>query len=42
VRRTAREGEVQWDPAAGVLPADALDGADAIVHPAGAGIGDRR
>ena len=42
VRRTAREGEVQWDPAAGVLPADALDGADAIVHLAGAGIGDRR
>ena len=42
VRRTAREGEVQWDPNAGVLPADALEGADAVVHLAGAGIGDHR
>lgn len=42
VRRPAREAEVQWDPAAGVLPADALEGADAVVHLAGAGIGDHR
>jgi len=33
---------VQWDPAKGVLPVDALEGADAVVHLAGAGIGDRR
>ncbi len=42
VRRTAATGEVQWDPATGVLPVDALEGADAIVHLAGAGIGDHR
>ncbi len=35
-------GEVQWDPAAGKLdPAD-LAGVDAVVHLAGAGIGDKR
>jgi uncharacterized protein (TIGR01777 family) len=42
VRRPAVAGEIQWDPAAGVLAADALEGADAIVHLAGAGIGDHR
>ncbi len=42
VRRTASTGEIQWDPAAGVLAADGLDGADAVVHLAGAGIGDHR
>lgn len=42
VRRPAGAGEVQWDPAGGVLPVDALEGADAVVHLAGAGIGDHR
>ena len=42
VRRPARDGEISWDPAHGVLAADALDGADAVVHLAGAGIGDHR
>ena len=43
VRRTpSGDGEIQWDPAKGVLAADALDGADAVVHLAGAGIGDHR
>ncbi len=42
VRRPATTGEVQWDPAAGVLAVDALEGADAVVHLAGAGIGDHR
>ena len=42
VRRTAAAGELQWDPSAGVLPVDALEGADAVVHLAGAGIGDHR
>ncbi|MEY4174861.1 MAG: hypothetical protein RI900_2026 [Actinomycetota bacterium] len=42
VRRTAGAGEITWDPAKGVLPAEALAGADAVVHLAGAGIGDRR
>ncbi|MEU2305927.1 TIGR01777 family oxidoreductase [Streptomyces misionensis] len=31
-----------WDPAGGVIAKGALDGADAVVHLAGAGIGDRR
>lgn len=42
VRRPASGDDVQWDPAAGMLPADALRGTDAVVHLAGAGIGDRR
>lgn len=42
VRREAGAGELRWDPAAGMLPADALEGADAVVHLAGAGIGDHR
>lgn len=42
VRRTPGEGEIQWDPAAGLLSASDLAGADAVVHLAGAGIGDRR
>lgn len=42
VRRPAGAGEVRWDPARGELSADALAGADAVVHLAGAGIGDHR
>jgi uncharacterized protein (TIGR01777 family) len=42
VRRAPGPGEVRWDPSAGTLDADALDRADAVVHLAGAGIGDRR
>ena len=34
--------EVQWDPSAGTLPASAIDGADAVINLAGAGIGDHR
>jgi uncharacterized protein (TIGR01777 family) len=34
-------GQVRWDPAAGRLDPDALAKADAVVHLAGAGIGDR-
>jgi len=33
---------VRWDPVAGHLPPDALDGADAVVNLSGAGIGDHR
>ena len=40
VRRTARAGESQWDPARGVIDAELVGGADAIVHLSGAGIGD--
>jgi hypothetical protein len=42
VRRAAGTGEVMWDPKAGVLSASALEGADAVIHLSGAGIGDKR
>lgn len=44
VRRPVAEGEraVRWDPAAGSIDAAALEGVDAVVHLAGAGIGDHR
>lgn len=34
--------EVTWDPAAAYVPTSALDGADAVVNLAGAGVGDHR
>ena len=34
-------GEARWDPMGGTVDAGALDGADAVVHLAGAGVGDR-
>lgn len=42
VRHVPGVGEIRWDPAAGLLSADAVEGADAVVHLAGAGIGDHR
>ena len=42
VRRRAEAGEIRWDPTAGELPAPELEGVDAVVHLAGAGIGDKR
>jgi uncharacterized protein len=43
VRRTATSSsEISWDPANGTLDAKALEGLDAVVHLAGAGIGDKR
>lgn len=42
VRRPPGPGEAQWDPSGGRIDADALEGADAVVHLSGAGIGDRR
>jgi uncharacterized protein (TIGR01777 family) len=42
VRREARPGEVHWNPADGTIDAAALEGVDAVVHLAGAGIGDHR
>ncbi|MCB7135487.1 TIGR01777 family oxidoreductase [Cellulosimicrobium marinum] len=47
VRRLVRRApqtadEHEWDPDAGILDPAALDGADAVVNLAGAGIGDRR
>jgi uncharacterized protein (TIGR01777 family) len=42
VRRTPVPGEARWDPSAGSIDAGALEGADGVVHLAGAGIGDKR
>jgi uncharacterized protein len=43
VRRPARgRDERQWDPSTRTIDDSALDGADAVVHLAGAGIGDHR
>ncbi len=43
VRREPKEpDEAFWDPARGVLDPSLLEGAEAVVHLAGAGIGDRR
>lgn len=43
VRREAKGGdEIFWNPAGGTLDSQALEGCDAVVHLAGAGIGDKR
>ena len=43
VRREARTGsEISWDPAQRRLDAEAFADVDAVVHLAGAGVGDRR
>lgn len=42
VRRSPAAGEIGWDPNAGRLDASDLAGLDAVVHLAGAGIGDHR
>ena len=42
VRRAPGRGEASWDPGRGTLDAGALHGAEAVVHLAGVGIGDRR
>jgi uncharacterized protein (TIGR01777 family) len=42
VRGAAATGEVAWDPTAGKLDANALNGVDAVINLAGAGIGDHR
>jgi hypothetical protein len=42
VRRAAGPGEARWDPAAATIEPAALEGAGAVVHLAGAGIGDSR
>lgn len=43
VRRPARaQDEVTWDPTAGTVDLAGLAGTDAVVHLAGAGVGDKR
>jgi uncharacterized protein (TIGR01777 family) len=41
-RKPSRPGEVRWDPETGEADVAALQGADAAVNLAGAGVGDRR
>lgn len=38
----SRPDELRWDPGSGALPTGALDGVDAVVNLAGAGVGDHR
>lgn len=42
VRRAPAAGEARWDPLAGTIDREAMEGCDAVVHLAGAGIGDHR
>lgn len=42
VRRAPGTDEIAWDPAAGTIDRDGLRRLDAVVHLAGAGIGDHR
>jgi uncharacterized protein len=42
VRGMPQPGQVHWDPRHGVIAPEALEGIDAVVHLAGAGIGDHR
>ena len=42
VRRQPGAGEIGWDPERGVVEPDHLAGLEAVVHLAGAGIGDHR
>jgi uncharacterized protein (TIGR01777 family) len=41
-REPRRNDEVQWNPVTGEMSPSAFDGVDAVVHLAGAGIGDKR
>ena len=41
-RPAAGPDEVRWDPQAGTVDLDALQGVDGVVHLAGAGVGDHR
>ena len=42
VRRTPRPGEARWNPDDGTIETAKLEGANAVVHLAGAGIGEHR
>jgi uncharacterized protein len=42
VRKDASGDEISWDPQRRSIEADKLDGVDAVVHLAGAGVGDHR
>ena len=40
--RIRADDAIRWDPTAGTIDAEGLEGADALVHLAGVGIGDKR
>jgi len=43
VRRPAiARDEISWDPKAGTVDLNSLEGVDAVIHLAGAGVGDKR
>lgn len=42
VRHPPAPGEIRWDPAGGTIDGEGLGACDAVVHLAGAGIGDHR
>jgi uncharacterized protein (TIGR01777 family) len=42
VRRSAGASEIRWDPAAGTIDANALEGVDAVVHLSGASLAEGR
>ena len=42
VRRPGRDGEIEWDPAAGTIDAASLRGLDAVVHLGGESLGGGR
>jgi uncharacterized protein (TIGR01777 family) len=41
-RKASSSDEIQWDPTAGTIDVAALEGVDAVIHLAGAGVGDKR
>ncbi|MDP1712313.1 MAG: TIGR01777 family oxidoreductase [Candidatus Nanopelagicaceae bacterium] len=41
-RQTVSPDEISWDPQAGTVDLTALEGVDAVIHLAGAGVGDKR
>ncbi|MDP1720287.1 MAG: TIGR01777 family oxidoreductase [Candidatus Nanopelagicaceae bacterium] len=41
-RQTIAPDEISWDPQAGTVDLAALEGVDAVIHLAGAGVGDKR
>jgi len=41
-RKTVAPDEVQWDPEQGFVDVEPLRGVDAVIHLAGAGVGDKR
>jgi uncharacterized protein len=42
VRGPAVDGDISWNPGAGIIDGSKLEGVDAVVHLAGAGVGDHR